>query len=121
MADEHETHDQFMKRMMREDSAKRGLSEIELLKKDMEQLTEAYYSAMKRIKQLNDDIGRLRAYLNATHEMRKVITPETAEEKLRHYINVTADLRKDLEEDVVDVNDKYDGEAPSTLASFYKN
>jgi len=121
MSDEHETHDAFMKRMMREDSAKRGLSEIELLKKDMEQLTEAYYSAMKRIKQLNDDIGRLRAYLNATHEMRKVITPETAEEKLRHYINVTADLRKDLEEDVVDVNDKYDGEAPSTLASFYKN
>ena len=121
MSDEHETHDQFMKRMMREDSEKRGLSEIELLKKDMEQLTEAYYSAIKRIKELNNDIGRLRAYLTATHEMRKVITPETAEEKLRHYINVTADLRKDLEEDVVDVNDKYDGEAPSTLASFYKN
>ena len=121
MSEKYESHDAFMKRMMREDSAKRGLSEIELLKNDMEQLTEAYYSAMKRIKQLNDDIGRLRAYLNATHEMRKVITPETAEEKLRHYINVTADLRKDLEKDVVDVNDKYDGEAPSTLASFYKN
>ena len=75
MSDEYETHDAFMKRMMREDSEKRGLSEIELLKKDMEQLTEAYYSAIKRIKELNNDIGRLRAYLTATHEMRKVITP----------------------------------------------
>ena len=98
---------------------KKGLSEIELLKKDMAQLTEAYYSAIKRIKELNKDIGRLREYLNATHEMRKVITPETSEEKLRHYINVTADLRKNISEPKD--KEKYDGEAPSTLASFYKN
>lgn len=119
MSDEYETHDAFMKRMMKEDSVKKGLSEIELLKKDMAQLTEAYYSAIKRIKELNNDIGRLRAYLNATHEMRKVITPETSEEKLRHYINITADLRKNISEPKVE--EKYDGEAPSTLASFYKN
>ena len=68
---------------------------------------------------MNKDIGRLREYLNATHEMRKVITPETSEEKLRHYINVTADLRKNISEPKVE--EKYDGEAPSTLASFYKN
>ena len=119
MSDEYETHDAFMKRMMKEDSVKKGLSEIEVLKKDMAQLTEAYYSAIKRIKELNNDIGRLRAYLNATHEMRKVITPETSEEKLRHYINITADLRKNISEPKVE--EKYDGEAPSTLASFYKN
>ena len=119
MSDEYETHDAFMKRMMKKDSAKKSLSEIELLKKDMAQLTEAYYSAIKRIKELNKDIGRLREYLNATHEMRKVITPETSEEKLRHYINVTADLRKNISEPKVE--EKYDGEAPSTLASFYKN
>ena len=38
MSDEYETHDAFMKRMMKEDSAKKSLSEIELLKKDMAQL-----------------------------------------------------------------------------------
>ena len=119
MSDEYETHDAFMKRMMKEDSAKRGLSEIEVLRKDMAQLTEAYYSAIKRIKELNKDIGRLREYLNATHEMRKVITPETSEEKLSHYINVSADLRKNISEPKVE--EKYDGAAPSTLASFYKN
>ena len=113
MSDKYETHDQFMKRMMQEDSAKKGLSEVEVLKKDMEELTEAYYTAIKRIKELNDEVSRLKTYLNATHEMRKVITPETAEEKLRHYINVTADLRKGLEKD-----EEID---PSTLASFYKN
>ena len=53
---------------------------IFLLQDDIKQLTEAYYSAIKRIKELNKDIGRLREYLNATHEMRKVITPETSEE-----------------------------------------
>ena len=50
MSDEYETHDAFMKRMMKEDSAKKSLSEIELLKKDMAQLTEAYYSAIKELK-----------------------------------------------------------------------
>tara|TARA_Y100000310_G_C20420525_1_gene686460 strand:- start:187 stop:552 length:366 start_codon:yes stop_codon:yes gene_type:complete len=121
MSEKYESHDAFMKRMMQEDSAKKGLSEIELLKKDMKELTECYYNAIKRIKELNDDVSRLKAYLTATHEMRKVITPETSEEKLRHYINVTADLRKKIDQDEVDVNDKYDGEAPSTIASFYKN
>jgi len=87
----------------------------------MEKLTENYNSARKRIIQLDQGITIVKDYLTGTHEVRRVITPETAEEKLRVYINVTADLRKDLEEDVVGVNDKYDGEAPSTLASFYKN
>jgi hypothetical protein len=49
--------------------------------------------------------------------MRKLITPETSEEKLRHYINVSADLRKNIDKD----EQKYDGESPSTIASFYKN
>jgi hypothetical protein len=44
--------------------------------------------------------------------MRKLITPETSEEKLRHYINVSADLRKNIDKDEVD---------SSTIASFYKN
>jgi hypothetical protein len=51
--------------------------------------------------------------------MRKLITPETSEEKLRHYINVSADLRKNISEPKVE--EKYDGDSPSTIASFYKN
>ena len=121
--DKRESYDAYMSRMMREESEKKPnyiTSDVDALKKDMKELTEAYYTAIKRIKTLNDEIDRLKSYLTATHEMRKVITPETSEEKLRHYINVTADLRKKIDPDEVDVNDKYDGEAPSTIASFYK-
>jgi hypothetical protein len=85
----------------------------------MKRLTEAYYEAMKRIKVLNDEVRHLKTYLTTTHEMRKLITPETSEEKLRHYINVSADLRKNISEPKVE--EKYDGESPSTIASFYKN
>ena len=79
---------------------------------DMKELTEAYYTAIKRIKTLNDEVRHLKTYLTTTHEMRKLITPETSEEKLRHYINVSADLRKDIDKEELDA---------STIASFYKN
>ncbi len=119
-----ESYDAYIGRMMREESEKKPnylTSDVDALKKDMKELTEAYYTAIKRIKTLNDEVSRLKKYLNATHEMRKLITPETSEEKLRHYINVSADLRKDIDEDEHKDEQKYDGEAPSTIASFYKN
>ena len=47
MSDEYETHDQFMKRMMREDSEKRGLSEIELLKNLYDQQLEKFKQSPK--------------------------------------------------------------------------
>ena len=122
--DKRESYDAYMSRMMREQSKKsnnHATSNTDAIKEDMKRLTEAYYEAMKRIKTLNDEVRHLKVYLTTTHEMRKLITPETSEEKLRHYINVSADLRKDIDKDEIEVNDKYDGEAPSTIASFYKN
>ena len=122
--DKRESYDAYISRMMREQSEKKPnyiTSDVDALKRDMKELTEAYYEAIKRIKTLNDEIRHLKTYLTTTHEMRKLITPETSEEKLRHYINVSADLRKDIDKDEIEVNDKYDGEAPSTIASFYKN
>ena len=117
----YESHDAFLKRMMQDDSGKPNYrnSDIDALKRDMKELTEAYYGAMKRIKTLNDEVRHLKVYLTTTHEMRKLITPETSEEKLRHYINVSADLRKNIDKD--EDEKKYDGESPSTIASFYKN
>lgn len=120
--DKRESYDAYMSRMMREQSEKSNnhiTSEADAMKEDMKRLTEAYYEAMKRIKVLNDEVRHLKTYLTTTHEMRKLITPETSEEKLRHYINVTADLRKNISEPKV--QEKYDGESPSTIASFYKN
>jgi|TARA_B110001454_G_C12557481_1_gene366177 predicted nucleic acid-binding Zn-ribbon protein len=120
MSDEpRESYNAYIGRRMREDAENKPnhfSSDIDALKKDMKELTEAYYTAIKRIKTLNDEIRHLKVYLTTTHEMRKLITPETSEEKLRHYINVSADLRKDIDKD----EQKYDGEAPSTIASFYK-
>jgi hypothetical protein len=120
--DKRESYDAYISRMMREQSEKSNnhiTSEADAMKEDMKRLTEAYYEAMKRIKVLNDEVRHLKTYLTTTHEMRKLITPETSEEKLRHYINVTADLRKNISEPKV--QEKYDGESPSTIASFYKN
>ena len=120
--DKRESYDAYISRMMREQSEKSNnhiTSEADAMKEDMKRLTEAYYEAMKRIKVLNDEVRHLKTYLTTTHEMRKLITPETSEEKLRHYINVSADLRKNISEPKV--QEKYDGESPSTIASFYKN
>ena len=120
--DKRESYDAYISRMMREQSEKSNnhiTSEADAMKEDMKRLTEAYYEAMKRIKVLNDEVRHLKTYLATTHEMRKLITPETSEEKLRHYINVSADLRKNISEPKV--QEKYDGESPSTIASFYKN
>ena len=120
--DKRESYDAYISRMMREQSEKKPnyiTSDVDALKRDMKELTEAYYTAIKRIKTLNDEVRHLKTYLATTHEMRKLITPETSEEKLRHYINVSADLRKNISEPKV--QEKYDGESPSTIASFYKN
>jgi hypothetical protein len=120
--DKRESYDAYISRMMREQSEKSNnhiTSEADAMKEDMKRLTEAYYEAMKRIKVLNDEVRHLKTYLTTTHEMRKLITPETSEEKLRHYINVSADLRKNISEPKV--QEKYDGDSPSTIASFYKN
>ena len=117
--DKRESYDAYISRMMREESEKKPnyiTSDVDALKRDMKELTEAYYTAIKRIKTLNHEIRQLKVDLTTTQEMRKLITPETSEEKLRHYINVSADLRKDIDKD----EQKYDGEAPSTIASFYK-
>ena len=119
--DKRESYDAYMSRMMREQSEKSNnhiTSDTDAIKEDMKRLTEAYYEAMKRIKVLNDEVRHLKTYLTTTHEMRKLITPETSEEKLRHYINVSADLRKNIDKED---EKKYDGESPSTIASFYKN
>ena len=118
--DKRESYDAYISRMMREQSKKSNnhiTSEADAMKEDMKRLTEAYYEAMKRIKTLNDEVRHLKTYLTTTHEMRKLITPETSEEKLRHYINVSADLRKNIDKED---EQKYDGESPSTIASFYK-
>jgi len=120
--DKRESYDAYISRMMREQSEKSNnhiTSDTDAIKEDMKRLTEAYYEAMKRIKVLNDEVRHLKTYLTTTHEMRKLITPETSEEKLRHYINVSADLRKNISEPKV--QEKYDGDSPSTIASFYKN
>jgi predicted nucleic acid-binding Zn-ribbon protein len=97
---DNERHDVFLKRMMQETSKKSRYvtSDIAALKEDMKQLTEAYYEAIKRIKTLNDEVRHLKKYLTAT--LRKKIT------------NKDKDEHKDEQ--------KYYGEAPSTIASFYK-
>ena len=105
--DKRESYDAYMSRMMREQSEKSNnhiTSDTDAIKEDMKRLTEAYYEAMKRIKVLNDEVRHLKTYLTTTHEMRKLITPETSEEKLRHYINVSADLRKNISEPKVKKN-----------------
>ena len=98
---DNETYDAFMKRMMREDSKKSRYvtSDISALKEDMKQLTEAYYTAIIKIKELNSEVNHLKKYLTAT--LRKKLT------------NKDKDEHKDEQ--------KYYGEAPSTIASFYKN
>ena len=57
-----ERHEAYMLRRIREENSKREkvLTEREIMQRDMEELTKAHYSAIGRIKELNEEVESLK-------------------------------------------------------------
>ena len=59
---QHEGHEAYMLRRIKEEDSKRKsvLTEREIMQRDMEELTKAHYSAIGRIKELNEEVESLK-------------------------------------------------------------
>ena len=57
-----ERHEAYMLRRIKEEDSKRKkvLTEQEVMQRDMEELTRAYYSAIGRIKELSEEVESLK-------------------------------------------------------------
>jgi len=57
-----ERHEAYMLRRIKEEDSKRKsvLTEREIMQRDMEELTKAHYSAIGRIKELNEEVESLK-------------------------------------------------------------
>ena len=60
--EQQERHEAYMLRRIREEDSKRKkvLTEREIVQRDMEELTKAHYSAIGRIKELNEEVESLK-------------------------------------------------------------
>ena len=59
---QQERHEAYMLRRIREEDSKREkvLTQQEIMQKDMEELTKAYYGAIGRIKELSEEVESLK-------------------------------------------------------------
>ena len=59
---QYEGHEAYMLRRIKEEDSKREkvLTQQEIMQRDMEELTKAHYSAIGRIKELNEEVESLK-------------------------------------------------------------
>jgi len=59
---QHERHEAYMLRRIREEDSKREkvLTHQEIMQRDMEELTKAYYGTIGRIKELSEEVQSLK-------------------------------------------------------------